>query len=849
MSAAGAFNVDIEVAAPSLSDKTETIKVYCRSLTDKWEVQVESKDLEEFHHTLISDTTITDNKKIDLPQECPQISDALSCQLFLSRIACIGHILRMEKFWTFLNIPRSVCDGLSYASSKPFGDTLYESKMLRHTIDAVTEDREWFFRLVKDNRGGSLVWYKDETKKFVISSLKIGASTNVKLEWKNNDNVFVFDIKSGKRVWQIQTTESGNWKKWRDSFNQLLRQFGSSVTEEKKEEESDRSNVVVNISDDEKVTIANENDIKQLQMSIDHDVKPQLTHQLCPIDEQPLKQKVECYGKCSFCLQTEEKESNGLWLCDNCDYALCSLCYHKDKLPPSCPKTRYHLNAIELKEKNDVEQKWKCDGCYKTYMKDRKITAWKCQFRYCGYCICHICYETADNPLFLTCFCDEKLILREPNRNKKEETDWRSLKSFDIDDTENVLDEEYESTVEHEEEEPLQTKDNEKYIPLTKIPTNADEEEKMNIVAGSDTKSRTINKRAGGGKFLDKIKSTARDKKSKQKKKKINKNTIVETHFNKKYAEKCYSCKCNIFEVPHYSCNEPHRYVLNGSFHIQLCKLCMHQMVKWKDDEDEKEIGETPMVSAKNPYMIAAKLFKRKHKETKTIYQGHVLENLKDIKAVWESIGDDEDRTCFIEVVINHLGIEEKLETGTAESDVKMIVKLYWLFSKQDYEKYFKYTYGVVDQVNIPEISGNDTNRWEPGFFPEIKFLHTMEKVEPTKIKVIVQNIRDLFGEIYLSSMEQNEKPSKSVAPVYRGWGLVGCVEYYCDVKILEPFELKSFPFDCQDIPIFIAPDNFQRIAPAYLHKEKPFIRIAGEATNLGIWSASSTMVEFNNCL
>ena len=79
------------------------------------------------------------------------------------------------------------------------------------------------------------------------------------------------------------------------------------------------------------------------------------------------------------------------------------------------------------------------------------------------------------------------------------------------------------------------------------------------------------------------------------------------------------------------------------------------------------------------------------------------------------------------------------------------------------------------------------------------------------------------------------------------GQGRMGFVEYFCEVEVLEPFELVGFPVDCQDIPLRIKPVNFHKLAPAYLDKDKtPFLKIPEEATNLGAFTVANTMIEFD---
>eukprot|EP01084_Bolivina_argentea_P209967 357538_1 len=321
----------------------------------------------------------------------------------------------------------------------------------------------------------------------------------------------------------------------------------------------------------------------------------------------------------------------------------------------------------------------------------------------------------------------------------------------------------------------------------------------------------------------------------------------------------------------------------------------------------------------------------------------YLIKKYKDIKALWRSDCLDVNRTCFIEIEISYLNIDEKLENGTAECDIKMTVKLYWLFSQTDYDSYRQC---------------KDKHKWRPKtgdkdktdhFIPQFKFMNVIEHtIEEVNTGVVF--LRDFFGKEYLQNMQsyrsiyihynneivqfkieamfhsklQNQylmfttvkeaieaefelnesfiiydydsdtyihntdelvacfaaedddyipklhivkeekqdirnhirmfdveryksaKQNDCLLDQYHELGYMGYIETFCEARVSEPFELKSFPFDCQDIPFFIQPENFAKIAPAYLAKEQSFLSIVAEATNLGIWNIESTVTEFD---
>eukprot|EP01084_Bolivina_argentea_P067512 122933_1 len=219
-----AFSVDIEVAN---LDK-DKVKIYCASLTDTWSVERTNNDLQAFHSSL-TNNDIVQKQKIDIGP-CPTIQDISTCELFLSRLGCTSAILRIPLFHNFLGIPNSVRDGLTYASHKPFGKNLREGYMQKHPRFVRRDgDKKWI-RLTKDDRGASLICYKDENKHAIISSIKIGATTQIQnLKDKGIPNAFV--IKSGKRQWVLQASSTRDYQIWQNQMDNILKEFGHKVTD------------------------------------------------------------------------------------------------------------------------------------------------------------------------------------------------------------------------------------------------------------------------------------------------------------------------------------------------------------------------------------------------------------------------------------------------------------------------------------------------------------------------------------------------------------------------------------------------------------------------------------------
>eukprot|EP01084_Bolivina_argentea_P067513 122937_1 len=202
----GAFNIDIEVG----QGDGKKIKIYCASLTDSWTVQCDNLQLAQFHASLSKEQAIIKNK-INIGQ-CPKVDNLNGCDIFLSRLGCTASVLRISRFHEFLAIPTSVRDGLTYASHKAFGKSIREGYMQRHPRFVRRGGGKRWIRLTKDERGGSLICYLDENNKnSVISSLKIGASTEIQnLKDKGIPNAFV--LKSGKRQWVLQASSTRDYQ-------------------------------------------------------------------------------------------------------------------------------------------------------------------------------------------------------------------------------------------------------------------------------------------------------------------------------------------------------------------------------------------------------------------------------------------------------------------------------------------------------------------------------------------------------------------------------------------------------------------------------------------------------------
>eukprot|EP01084_Bolivina_argentea_P265979 450997_1 len=217
----GAFNIDIEVGAGGTTGK---IKIYCASLTDTWNIVRSGVELAQFHSSLSKEQAITTNK-INLGG-CPKVDDITACELFLSRLGCTAAVLRIAKFHDFLNVPKSVRDGLTYASHKPYGKSLREGYMQRHPRFVRRGGGKRWIRLTKDDRGGSLICYLDENNKnSIIASLKIGASTEIQnLKDRGIPNAFV--LKSGKRQWVLQASSSRDYTMWQSQLISMLKEFG-----------------------------------------------------------------------------------------------------------------------------------------------------------------------------------------------------------------------------------------------------------------------------------------------------------------------------------------------------------------------------------------------------------------------------------------------------------------------------------------------------------------------------------------------------------------------------------------------------------------------------------------------
>eukprot|EP00485_Elphidium_margaritaceum_P000862 CAMPEP_0202690614 /NCGR_PEP_ID=MMETSP1385-20130828/5549_1 /ASSEMBLY_ACC=CAM_ASM_000861 /TAXON_ID=933848 /ORGANISM="Elphidium margaritaceum" /LENGTH=453 /DNA_ID=CAMNT_0049345891 /DNA_START=81 /DNA_END=1442 /DNA_ORIENTATION=+ len=219
----GAFNIDIEVGA--VKGAGNNIIIHCASLTEQWEITRSGQELSAFHAELSNDVRIKRNK-IGLGK-CPNVSDLDLCEEFLSRLGCTSAVLRVEIFHKFLAIPQAVCDGLAYASHKPFGKSLREGYMQKHPRFVRRGGGKKYMRLTKDERGGSLICYTKEDKASIIASIKIGASTQIMNLQDKVPNAFV--VKSGKRQWVLQASGAKDYQSWATHLENLLKEFGQDI--------------------------------------------------------------------------------------------------------------------------------------------------------------------------------------------------------------------------------------------------------------------------------------------------------------------------------------------------------------------------------------------------------------------------------------------------------------------------------------------------------------------------------------------------------------------------------------------------------------------------------------------
>jgi len=254
----GAFNIDVEVG--KIPEKPKSIKIFCASLTDTWNLERNFTDLKKFHNDLTNHDMITKNK-INLGK-CPNIENTDGCELYLSRLGCTAAVLRIKRFHEFLEIPQSVRDGLTFASHKPFGKVVREGWMFRHPRFVRRGGGKRWICLTKEERGGSVICYKDANEKegkavktSIISSVKIGASTEMAgLKDKGIPNAFV--LKSGKRQWVLQAVSGREYQLWQAKLFDILKQFGPVTmnVEEQIEEKETATETETETADAESVS-------------------------------------------------------------------------------------------------------------------------------------------------------------------------------------------------------------------------------------------------------------------------------------------------------------------------------------------------------------------------------------------------------------------------------------------------------------------------------------------------------------------------------------------------------------------------------------------------------------------
>lgn len=244
----GAFNIDIEVGP---SDKKGVIKIYCSSLTNTWTVDRNSVELAQFHNGLSKDDIVKHNKLYIPP--CPKTDNATACELFLSQLGCNAAILRIQRFHEFLSIPEDVKKGLAYATHKPFGTPIRAGYLQKHPRFVRKGGGKRWIRLTQDERGGSLICYKDEnSQKNVVASLKIGASTEMK-NLTNDGIPNAFVLKSGKRQWILQAQSNREYYGWQSAISQMVKKLGGNIS------------AVAGPTDDQKQSIQTENNNQSSQ--------------------------------------------------------------------------------------------------------------------------------------------------------------------------------------------------------------------------------------------------------------------------------------------------------------------------------------------------------------------------------------------------------------------------------------------------------------------------------------------------------------------------------------------------------------------------------------------------------
>ena len=144
--------------------------------------------------------------------------------------------------------------------------------------------------------------------------------------------------------------------------------------------------------------------------------------------------------------------------------------------------------------------------------------------------------------------------------------------------------------------------------------------------------------------------------------------------------------------------------------------------------------------------------YKRQSNQKKTqikirkMVAGHIedVTHCADIVTRWQSVCADHERLCFVSMGVEHALIVEKLESATAECDIRLNLKVYWLFARRDYESYQR---------------AADKQHWRPlmenghGFIPQIRFKHVID-ADLEEIGVSVLDIHAFFGSHYLRKME-----------------------------------------------------------------------------------------------
>jgi len=191
--------------------------LYCAALTESWNIEFTKQKLSEFGNAILKD----DETKLVAPP-VPNVDNIVDVETYLCSLGCSSKILRSSKFHDILEIPKTVREGLQYASDKPFGKPVASAYLQKYISFLEKKDgRKRFVRVTQEDKGGSISLYSDEKSQQIIGSMKL--INKVVVATTPLERSFV--LKTGKRQWLFQAFDVSAFNNVLSAIINIMKQF------------------------------------------------------------------------------------------------------------------------------------------------------------------------------------------------------------------------------------------------------------------------------------------------------------------------------------------------------------------------------------------------------------------------------------------------------------------------------------------------------------------------------------------------------------------------------------------------------------------------------------------------